>query len=68
MHDFRGNVTDETHVVLESIHRVTKRTHQDIAREVLHQWAIDRLHEASLMHQLAKGEGIAAERDGGERK
>jgi hypothetical protein len=68
MHDFRGNVSDETHVVLEAVRRVTGRTHQDIARDVLHQWAVDRLHEATLMHRLAKAEGIPTEASGGERK
>jgi hypothetical protein len=68
MHDFRGQVSDETHVVLESIRRVTGRTHQDIARDVLHQWACDRLHEATLMHRLANAEGIQTEPNGGGRK
>ena len=68
MHDFRGQVSDETHVVLESIRRVTGRTHQDIARDVLHSWAVDRLHEATLMHRLANAEGITTEPSGVSRK
>ncbi len=61
MHDFRGQLTDEAHVVIEARSRVTGRTHQDIVREIVHEWALSRLAEASLMHRLAKAEGITTE-------
>lgn len=68
MHDFRGQVTDEAHVVLCAISRTTGKTHQDIARDVLHAWAVERLHEATLMQRLAAAEGISMEPNGKGRK
>ena len=56
--DFRGKVTAETDAVLEALNRATGRDKSEIARDVLHRWASDQIHAASVMHQLLKSEGL----------
>jgi hypothetical protein len=56
--DFRGRITPETDAVLEAISRTTGRERQDIAREVLHEWAIKQVHAASLIDKLLRSEGL----------
>lgn len=57
--DFRGKITAETHVALEAEARITGRDRSDIARELLHAWAVKKLHAASVLTGLALTEGIA---------
>lgn len=56
--DFRGKITLETHVALEAEARTSGRDRSDIARELLHAWAIKKLHEATVLGDLALSEGI----------
>lgn len=56
--DFRGKVTLETDAVLEALNRSTGRDKSEIARDVLHRWASDQIHAASVMHQLLTAEGL----------
>ena len=58
--DFRGKITTETHVVLESLSRATGRDKSEIAREVLHRYALEQLHASSVMQRLAAAEGVSA--------
>ena len=55
--DFRGKITTETDAVLEAINRVEGRDKSEIAREVLHEWAVRQIHVATLVARLHKGEG-----------
>lgn len=59
--DFRGKITGETDAVLEAINRASGRDKSEIAREVLHKWAIDQIHTASLITKLADPKGTAGE-------
>lgn len=59
--DFRGKITAETDAVLEAINRASGRDKSEIAREVLHKWAIDQIHTASLITKLASPKGLAGE-------
>lgn len=59
--DFRGKITPETWVVIESEHRATGEDHSAIVRSVLHGWAIREMRKAKVMQQLARSEGIAAD-------
>lgn len=57
--DFRGRITPETDAVLEGINRSTGRDKQEIARQVLHEWALRQIHAATVTHQLLLAEGLA---------
>lgn len=56
--DFRGKVTAETDAVLEALNRATGKDKSEIARDVLHRWASDQIHAASVMHKLLQAEGL----------
>lgn len=56
--DFRGKITTETDAVLEAINRADGRDKSEIAREVLHQWAMSRIHEATILDRLLQAEGL----------
>lgn len=56
--DFRGKVTPETDCVLEAEARTTGRERQEIVRSILHDWALDRIHGASVLHRLLEVQGL----------
>lgn len=62
--DFRGKITAEADAALEALNRTTGRDKSEIAREVLHKWALDQIHTASVLHQLLEREGLAGESKG----
>lgn len=62
--DFRGKITCETDAVLEAMNRATGRDKSEIAREVLHKWAMEQVHTATLIERLMKAEGCAGESGG----
>lgn len=55
--DFRARITLEADCVLEAISRTSGRERQEIAREVLHKWAVEQIHAASVMDKLLRAEG-----------
>lgn len=57
--DFRGKITAETDAVLDAINRADGRDKSEIARCVLHEWAIGRIHEATILDRLLKAEGLS---------
>ncbi|MBP8101106.1 MAG: hypothetical protein KAY54_04395 [Burkholderiaceae bacterium] len=59
LQDFRGRITPETHAVLEGISRATGQDRQEIARAVLHEWALKQIHAASVTHRLLQAEGLS---------
>lgn len=59
--DFRGEITPETDVWLQTEERIHGRTRQAIIRELLHAHALKRLHEAKVMTELAAAHGIVPE-------
>lgn len=63
--DFRGKVTPETQAVLEALSRTTGRTFQDIAREWLHEKAMEQIHAATVLHGLLKSQGLKGIEGGG---
>lgn len=63
--DFRGKVTHETDAVLDALNLGTGKDRSEIAREVLHNWALSKINEARLLNDalgVAGLEGIAGER------
>ena len=57
MIDFRTKVTERTAQVLEAVKRATGKDQAEIAREVLDNWAAERIHESNLIIRLTKREG-----------
>ena len=57
--DFRGKVTPETDAVLEGISRATGQDRSEVARYVLHEWALKQIHAASVTHRLLQSEGLS---------
>ena len=66
--DFRGKITVETFCQLEAEHRVSKKDKSDIAREVLHEWAMKKLNVAKIADGLLRSEGEPGIVDGIEGK
>ena len=62
--DFRGRITPEADCVLEAEARATGRDRQEIVREILHDWAAQRIHGASVLHKLLLAEGLSGIADG----
>ncbi len=56
--DFRGKFTPETHCVLAAESESSGRDQSEIAREVMHAWAMERIHGASLLHKKLRAEGL----------
>lgn len=57
--DFRGKVTPETACALEAEARATGQQQQEIVRKILHEWALSRVHAASVLQGLMQAEGLA---------
>lgn len=64
LRDFRGKITVETDIALESMAHAFKRDKSDIAREVLHNWALKKIMEASVLSRRMRGEGLGSPHDG----
>lgn len=64
LRDLRAKISVEADIALEAIHRATGKEKSEIAREVLHGWALQQLDAASVMAKLVVVEGIARERQG----
>lgn len=56
--DFRGKITPEADCVLEAESRSTGRERQEIVRDILHDWAQQRIHGASVLNRLLRAEGL----------
>lgn len=61
LRDFRGKITVEADVALESVAQAFKRDKSDVAREVLHNWALRKLMEANVLARRMRAEGITGE-------
>jgi hypothetical protein len=56
--DFRGKITIETDCALESESQSSGKERQEIVREILHDWAIQRIKSASVLHRRLRAEGL----------
>lgn len=64
LRDFRGKITVEADIALESMAQAFKRDKSDIAREVLHNWALRKIMEANVMARRMRAEGISGDDEG----
>jgi hypothetical protein len=66
--DARIKITAETDCVLEAIHKVTGADRSEIARDVLHKWAMEKIHESSVLDGLLEREGLTGAGQGAPKK
>lgn len=66
--DLRAKVSAETNAVLEALSRAGGKDKSEIVREVLHQWALAKVHEATLIQRLMAVEGLSGTHQGGATK
>lgn len=62
--DFRTKLTPRAHAVLTAVARASNRDMAEIVRDIVEQWADTRVHEATLVLRLARGEGAGVESEG----
>ena len=62
--DFRGKITAEADCVLEAMNRVTWKDRSEIVREILHDWALVKIDEHTVLGKLLLAEGLAGESQG----
>lgn len=56
--DFRGRISSDTRQVLEAISRSNGKDMAEIVRDVLHDWALNEIHRASLICRMTRGKGV----------
>ena len=56
--DFRGKISLLAYAYLEAESRTSNRDLQEVVREVLHQWAVDRHNAATVAQKLLRSEGF----------
>lgn len=64
--DAHVRLTAETNVALDAHARVNGKKKVEMASEVLHEWAMNQLHLASVMQRMAAVEGIERDSEGRE--
>jgi hypothetical protein len=57
--DFRGKITPETHAVLEALSRTTGKDRAEIARDWLHEKAVEQIHAATVLQGLLRAQGLS---------
>jgi hypothetical protein len=61
LRDLRTKVSVETDIALESAAEAAGQDKSEVARKVLHEWALQRLREFRIAHRLLRAEGINRE-------
>ena len=62
--DLRAKVTAEADAVLEAVHRSTGKDKSDVVRDVLHRWALQEIHAASVLQSILQREGLGGASEG----
>ena len=57
LHDLRTKITDEAWCWLSAVARVTGREISEIARDILHEKALQQIQVASVTHNLLLAQG-----------
>lgn len=62
--DLRAKVTAEADAVLEAVHRSTGKDKSEVVRDVLHRWALQEIHAASVLQSILQREGLSGASEG----
>ena len=62
--DLRAKVTAEADAVLEAVHRSTGKDKSEVVRDVLHRWALQEIHAASVLQSNLQREGLGGASEG----
>ncbi len=62
--DLRAKVTAEADAVLEAVHRSTGKDKSEVVRDVLHKWALQEIHAASVLQSILQREGLGGASEG----
>ena len=57
--DLRAKVTPEADAVLEAVQRATGNDKSEVVRDVLHKWAMNEIHAASVLQSILQREGLS---------
>lgn len=57
--DLRAKVTPEADAVLEAVQRATGKDKSEVVRDVLHKWAMNEIHAASVLQSILQREGLS---------
>lgn len=60
LRDLRAKITVQTDAALDAHSRVSGRDRTDIAREILHKWALEQVAIATLLDARLRAEGMGA--------
>ncbi len=66
--DFRCKVTPEVDAVLEAVHRSTGKDKSEIARDVLHKWAVVEIGALMILLEEMTSKGLMRDYEGGSGK
>lgn len=62
--DLRAKVTPEADAVLEAVQRATGKDKSEVVRDVLHKWAMNEIHAASVLQSILQREGLSGANGG----
>lgn len=65
MLDVRTKLCPRTHAVLTAISKANGKELAELLREITDEWAEHKVHEATLVQRLIRGEGGSVEPKGG---
>jgi hypothetical protein len=58
LRDLRAKISVQTDAALDAHSRISGRDRSDIAREILHRWALEQVAIATLLDARLRAEGI----------
>lgn len=64
LHDSRVKLTGETKCAINAEMETSGRTEQDIVRQVMHEWALEKIRKATVLARHVAAEGMAGELGG----
>lgn len=62
--DLRIKVTPEVAALLEVLHNITGTDKSELARDVLHKWAVKEVRASMMLHAELKDKGILRDYEG----
>ena len=64
LRDFRGKISVEAEIALKAEAHATGRDQSEVARDVLHRWALEKINAAKIVNNLLAVEGLMREDKG----